>query len=735
MTIEQDIAAWVRTRPEWQRDVLARLCRNEPIDQAAIEQIASSLIAGESRQSAPILLSDIPSGATSTELIQLRALRDIKGVNALAPNQELTFADSGLTVIYGDNASGKSGYARLLRKAVAARVQSDVLGNVFAANELLEQCAIIEYTVGNGNPPQRWKWSDATSAELAQVHFFDSECGKAYISTASEISYQPSALSLLDRLAEVCGKVRTALDNHLRANIDSRPALPAVAEGTRAAVFLASLDASTTSAEIDVAARLDANANEELGKLLAEEARLRASDPAKERQRLTTLSANLTSVANRCDQVAGALSQQGVAELVNKYAKVEQLRAAAQIASSNKFEEEPFVGVGTETWRALWQAARSFSEAEAYHGHDFPVTSSGSRCVLCQQPLAAEGAQRIERFHAFMSDTTERDARAAEKMLREAREALVVYQTLPTAVTSAMSQIRSTDEALADSLDEWLNNATRQVAVALAWLDKNADEIPSHVTANPGDNLKARARELITQAQIIDSSTFAANLQDVSRRVRELQATTALTEGKELIRQEVARLAARRKIEDAKKFTDTGGITHKASELTKRYVTSVVRDHFTREAERLDLRRITLDPKSGRKGILEHIPALLGASSPTPVTRVLSEGEQTALELAGFITEVEFDFAKSAVLFDDPVTSLDHVRRSIVAQRLVQLAKERQVIVFTHEVTFVGDLVKHADEERVSVAERRITRKGDYIGICSEKFPWKAKDVKTRSIT
>lgn len=157
MTIEQDIAAWVRTRTEWQRDVLARLCRNEPIDEATIEQIASSLIAGGSRQSAPVLPSDIPSGITSVEPVQLQVLRDIKGVNALAPDQKLTFADSGLTVIYGNNASGKSGYARLLRKAVAARVQSDVLGNVFRAYELLEQCAVIEYTVGNGNPPQQWK--------------------------------------------------------------------------------------------------------------------------------------------------------------------------------------------------------------------------------------------------------------------------------------------------------------------------------------------------------------------------------------------------------------------------------------------------------------------------------------------------------------------------------------------------------------------------------------------------
>lgn len=111
---------------------------------------------------------------------------------------------------------------------------------------------------------------------------------------------------------------------------------------------------------------------------------------------------------------------------------------------------------------------------------------------------------------------------------------------------------------------------------------------------------------------------------------------------------------------------------------------------------------------------------------------VLSNGEQSALGLAGFITEVEFDDTKSGVVLDDPVTSLDHIRRSRVARRLVELAKDRQVVVFTHEVTSVGDLVKHAGEAHVAIAERWIQRQGDQAGICADKHPWKAKDVASR---
>jgi wobble nucleotide-excising tRNase len=39
---------------------------------------------------------------------------------------------------------------------------------------------------------------------------------------------------------------------------------------------------------------------------------------------------------------------------------------------------------------------------------------------------------------------------------------------------------------------------------------------------------------------------------------------------------------------------------------------------------------------------------------PKPVAQVLSEGEQTALGLAGYFTEAHFDDSKSALVLDDP---------------------------------------------------------------------------------
>jgi wobble nucleotide-excising tRNase len=70
----------------------------------------------------------------------------------------------------------------------------------------------------------------------------------------------------------------------------------------------------------------------------------------------------------------------------------------------------------------------------------------------------------------------------------------------------------------------------------------------------------------------------------------------------------------------------------------------------------------------------------------------LSEGEQTCVGLAAFLAELATASHKSALVFDDPVTSLDHRWRERVAERLVEEAKVRQIVVFTHDMVFVNDL-------------------------------------------
>ena len=62
----------------------------------------------------------------------------------------------------------------------------------------------------------------------------------------------------------------------------------------------------------------------------------------------------------------------------------------------------------------------------------------------------------------------------------------------------------------------------------------------------------------------------------------------------------------------------------------------------------------------------------LKAPGRAEITSVLSDGEQRALALAFFLAEVAVSDERSAIVLDDPVSSLDHDRRSYVAERLAE---------------------------------------------------------------
>lgn len=241
------------------------------------------------------------------------------------------------------------------------------------------------------------------------------------------------------------------------------------------------------------------------------------------------------------------------------------------------------------------------------------------------------------------------------------------------------------------------------------------------------DKLIAHADELERRAAATDTTQYQAALAAATTEKAELQASVRLSEIPVQVKAEIQRMRVLKRLKQARSEADTSSITQKAAALTREYATARILDQFTRETDRLRLQKVTLQDLGGRKGQLNQKPGLLGATRGITAPSVLSEGEQTALGLAGFFTEAEFDESRSAIIFDDPVTSLDHVRQDKVAERLAQLARNRQVIVFTHDVAFTGDLTAAADSEAVPLTERAVERRGIETGICIQTFPWKAK--------
>jgi ABC-type cobalamin/Fe3+-siderophores transport system ATPase subunit len=178
--------------------------------------------------------------------------------------------------------------------------------------------------------------------------------------------------------------------------------------------------------------------------------------------------------------------------------------------------------------------------------------------------------------------------------------------------------------------------------------------------------------------------------------------------------------------------TGTTAITRKSTELTKALVTEQLKVAFRDELEKLSFTNLPLDIQSagGTKGSLFH--RIVFSSGPgVAVSSVLSEGESRALSLAAFLAELSTSANQSTIIFDDPVSSLDHIWREKIAARLAAEAAVRQVIVFTHDIVFLRALADESSRLNVST-EHQYIRRESQPGLCSADLPWVAMRVKER---
>ena len=737
MSLEEQIVEWSASRSPWQRAVLRRVAMGEVLSEEDYDQLVDALVASKEVEDVNFGLEQLPELNAGDPPVRLISIADPEHVNALDSDKPLTFEATGLTIIYGDNASGKSGYARLLKRIARARHQEEILSDVFRDTALAKPRAAL--TVRVGDDETSLTWPESTPSELQRMLFWDQACGNAYMATESDFPYRPSALFVMDGLIQACIAIRSRIDAKLEENARSAKALPVVdedAKETDVGEYLAQLSGSSSLLALDsFIKKLDAPA-ETIADLQSEEARLRSADTTNERQRLTRQAAKLDSLKAHLENLQDALGDDAVTVLQEERDRLRAFEEAADLLAKS-FESEPLRGVGTSPWKELWDSARRFSEAHGYPDDAFPVVIEGARCVLCQQPLEEEARERLTRFERFVQNDTQTRLRDARTTWEARVASLTDFSTTPGAIDTHLKDLEADHAELiheARSLIAKYEAARAGIVDALP----GAGDLPRSglTAAETSSQLEdATAAAKTTAESLSDPERIKERLRAVTTRRKELELLQEVKNQRKLILDEIERLKEREALEAAKTAAATGPITKKVLELSEDNITEIVRDAFTRETDRLHLERVTIAKTRGDRGALLHQPKLVGARQNVTLPRVFSEGERTALGLAAFFTEAHLDASKSALILDDPVNSLDHIRRGLVAARLAALAETRQVVVFTHDVSFVSDLKREAKGLGVSVGERSVTkgRGGERKpGTCSTTHPWKAKDVSER---
>lgn len=736
MTLLQEILSWSKSLPTWQSDAVSRLLAKQTIavedldDLFALLKVAHGIPDLKNRRPNPLTADQIPAPVTATTHVELLAMKNMRHVNAIAENQRLLFSAVGMTVIYGDNGSGKSGYSRVLKRACRARDQMEAIhpNANLPSGKAGTAAAAFEIAVDGVAQDAQWTYGKVAPAALSSFAIFDSRCARAYLDSEDDFSYVPYGLDVFERLAKICKQLKTSIETeYAQFAVDLTAFLPLQGD-TLVGKLISALSANTTQAQIDALvtmspeelaqhAALDKSLKENNPKEKAVQLRLRA-------RRVAAIAANATNKGALVDHIVVAKLR----GLADSY-RTAQL-AAALAAKQFKEEENLLPGTGGEAWRELFDAARKFA-VESHPDKAFPELGADAPCPLCQQSLA-EGAGRLVRFEAFIQEEAEKTSQARRIALHAEYKPLIALVLTLNMDDVTHGEIEAMDPQLANdakAFEHALN--ARQEAIKAAVLSYQWDGTDPALI-NPAARLQALAEKLNAEAETLEKALDEKARAALQKQFIELDARVRMSQVKDAVVTAVTRLGHQSKLTRCLSAVKTNAISLKASELAEKVVSKELAEALNREFKALGVGTlcVSLQSRSDSGKALHKLKLELPQSrSPGDI---LSEGEQRAVAIGSFLAEVSLSGNKGGIVFDDPVSSLDHRRRERVAKRLAVEATQRQVIVFTHDIYFLCLLAEEAKLAGVPIFTQSLTRRAEGFGVADPDLPFEGKTASKR---
>jgi len=738
---------WSAQQPEWVQDALHRAATSSDGFEADAEaiairvQVAHGITSPGDHPCTAFDESCLTKGEGGAETTLLCSIGPLAHVDRLEPGQTLKFALDGVTIVFGENGSGKSGYARAARRLCNSRVPVTLQGNVFAANQ--EATPVVAFTVKDGDEePRTLTWTEGEPAppELGHMTFLDTANARVYVEDKAEILFLPPQVQCLTRLGQLY--VEAARICQERADGISR---------TFNSPIGVQFDATTTAgrlvASLALTTALDKLPSEDLMREIGQwteadaiklaDIRLQiAQGPAAQARKLRRIGQAAKSVADNAISVIEALTAEQIQADGELLRGLAQAQETAEALAAHQIGGQPIAATGSLAWRQLFEFARQFA-VEADVISEDGAFEINDPCPLCQRPLDEAARDRLNAFDAFI----EAQATAAVDHAKEqvgnrigALRALAIES--PAQVLQTLTEFGECEERygeLALAAANSMKSLDEHRSMAISRLEGN-DVAPSLPDASPIDSLKAAADEFFSRAAELERLgnidpaliQFEQELRDREAFAGSLEALVARRNG----------LADRHRYLACVAALNTRPVSTIATALRGELVTPALRERIERECETLGLGHIPLRFTEASQAGKSFFDMGLDSTRRPKKSMVLSEGEQRALAIACFLADCHVNNSKGAIIVDDPVTSLDHQRIRRVAHRFVEEAgRGRQVIIFTHNLLFYQEVLRACADRnpQMPALPCLIQQSAQGFGVVSvNDQPWIAKKVRDR---
>lgn len=637
----------------------------------------------------PGLTTIKPTYTPTSKQIELESLSAITGVNRLAKNQTVTFTKN-ITVIYGENGTGKTGYSRILKTlGFSYDSNNKILADIFRAPE--PKTATIKFKANTVDQTFTWNGTN-TDPELENISVFNSNCVQISLSDR-QLLVSPIGFHLFNLVSSELNE----LTQLLNTKISSHPINLLWSEnliiGTPQQVFISALSEVSTEQKLTELSTFTPAHDQELTTKQGELTNLNKALLQTEIQNMGASVSELETLIGKIQVAQTQLSAVNWNALIDFNKQIADFESKTQTGIKEIAEQNGIEFYETDEFKSFIQAAENY--VKIIGKPNYP--NSEDTCVYCLQPLESSAKELLKSYRTLLNDKTQENLSA----LKQSKSDLIrQFSQVDTNLTFHQptfgvdenqkpiqpSEIIEYNRNLGNLKTTFTTDKIAEDSVFsfdylkyINFLITKRDAINLTLTKKNGDlsNLTDRELELGKQiAELKDRKLLSVKVAEIKTAIANHKTISTLTA-------------------NANNF-NTNSISRKTTSAREELVQQDFKDKFKDELKALRKSDFNIELSFGT----DRSHSMVSQSiSRHALTDILSEGEQKAIALAEFMTELQLDNVKAPVIFDDPVNSLDHRIIDEVVKRLIELSKQRQVIVFSHSILLLHSFIQQSELE------------------------------------
>ena len=679
------LADWANGNDEWSRFIVRQvLSTGRPLSPNDIDHAydlfrqEKSLNERELPAEPPLEVQTRPDEAELP--LAITKISEVTGVNALIPGAVIE-PHAGLTILFGENGTGKTGYSRIFKALADSRTADVILGDI-AAEAKETQSARILFALDGEEKEFIWT-GQRGHVPFTRMSIFDSPSVHFHVDDDLEYVYVPAALALFNHVIAGIKAVQSKIDGAVaELTTVTSTLLGRFPKDSSVYPMIETLGAATDLEDLKARADNDPKVDDRIDALRRAIAALEANTIDAQ----ITLRQRAERVLTQATVAAATLKDFDITAYNESLAKRSELQADYKAFRTELFKAADLPADPEESWESF------VSSGEAYRRHlDGLGVHDADRCLYCRQPLTDPAKDLVKKYGDYLADKISADITATNSQLSGLTASLRSVDT--SEVASLLKEYDGRDDQpnFYSHLVQ-LNGILSTIRRAVGEEAAIPSDLQSQVSPLRTELEAALTTTTMELSALRDQAANRANaLAEKKKEVSELVAAAELSKSWLTIHGQVRRAkeADRLKILVHSLPTLSRSVTELSKSASDQLINQNFDKLFVEECQALRAPNLKVE-FVGRQGKAQRRKVLSGKHKPS---KVLSEGEQKVLAIADFLAKARLAGITAPVIFDDPVSSLDHRRINEVAQRVALLADDNQVIVFTHDIFFATTLL------------------------------------------